>query len=104
MTALSSVIRWRSGLTLAWAVFGCGGSTDRSSAESAEAQAVTTACDAYFDAQYSRCAGPAPPADESSRIRSRFQQVCKNQIGLPGSGVTVASLTSCASALAASGC
>jgi len=76
---------------------GVGSGTSTSSGGSA-------ACDHYFDAQHYRCGGPALPAAEISRIRSRFQQVCANEFALPGSGITEASLESCASALAASPC
>jgi hypothetical protein len=44
-----------------------------------------------------------PPA-ELARIRARFQQVCSNQIALPGSGIDAASLESCAEALEVSAC
>jgi hypothetical protein len=70
----------------------------------AEAGAVNPACDHYYDAQYSRCGGARLPPDETERIRLRFDQVCENQMALAGSGVTVASLTACTSALDASGC
>jgi hypothetical protein len=62
------------------------------------------ACDHYFDAQYSRCGGPALPTAETSRIRARFEQVCTNEVGLRGSGITAADLEACATALDVSAC
>jgi hypothetical protein len=62
------------------------------------------ACDHYFAAQYSRCGGPTLPASETARLLPRFEQLCRNQAALPGSGVTAATLEACASALDASPC
>src|SRR5208283_2831822 len=62
------------------------------------------ACDHYFAAQYSRCGGPILPASETSRIRARFEQVCQNQVSLPGSGMTVERIEACASALDSAAC
>ncbi len=102
-------------LLLTWSACGCSGSSNASApldggAASADAgitrwtDASVAACDHYFAAQYSRCGGPVLPASETLRLRTRFEQVCENQIALPGSGVTVATLQACASALDASAC
>ena len=64
----------------------------------------TKACDDYFAATYLRCGGPRLPPEETMRIQARFGQVCANQIALPGSGVTSATLEACASALNESAC
>ena len=61
-------------------------------------------CDHYFGASIMRCGGPLLPASELRRIRARFEELCQNQIALPGSGVTTASLEACASALDVSPC
>jgi hypothetical protein len=58
------------------------------------------ACDAYYAAQYTRCGGPTPPTS----FKARFEQVCQNQATLPGSGMTIAALEACASALDISPC
>ena len=100
------------GLWIALASFAaCGGSTgsagevtDAGGDAATPAGDLHVACDHYFDAQYRRCGGPRLPEDETARIRSRFQQACANQVALPGSGVTAASLAQCASALDVSDC
>jgi hypothetical protein len=76
-------------------------SADGSGTESGPSVA---ACDHYFAAEYLRCGGPRPPADETARIKARFEHVCANQIALAGSGVTPESLEACASALDVSPC
>jgi len=63
-----------------------------------------SACAHLYAAQYQRCGGPVLPAGETSRLLIRFEQVCANQIALPGSCVTAASLEACASALEVSPC
>jgi hypothetical protein len=63
-----------------------------------------TACNHYFAAEYLRCGGPVLPASEASRTQTRFVQVCLNDIALPGSGMTPASVEACASALDLSPC
>jgi hypothetical protein len=83
------------GATSSTAVSGSGGSA---------AGPGTSACDHYFAAQYLRCGGPVPPASEATRAQSRFVQVCLNDIALPGSGMTPASVEACASALDSSQC
>jgi hypothetical protein len=70
----------------------------------AGSDAGTAECDDYFAAQYTRCGGPVLPASEVARIRGRFEQVCQNQMALPGSGITPAGLEACALALSASPC
>jgi hypothetical protein len=62
------------------------------------------ACDHYYAAQYTRCAGPTLPASENARVLGRFEQVCENEAALTGSGVTAATLEACASALDESPC
>src|SRR5690349_14923313 len=64
----------------------------------------TTPCSHYFVAQYERCGGPVLPANEAARIRARFETMCRNEMDLPGSGMTDASLEACASALDAASC
>src|ERR1017187_3028567 len=54
------------------------------------------ACDHYFEVQYLRCGGPVLPMAETARIRGRFHQVCANEMALPGSGISAASLDACA--------
>ncbi|HEV3193228.1 MAG TPA: hypothetical protein VGY54_22120 [Polyangiaceae bacterium] len=66
--------------------------------------ALNAACDHYLAAQSTRCGGPALPISEASRVRARFEQVCRNQAALPGSSVTPAALEACATALDASSC
>jgi len=66
--------------------------------------AGVAACDHYFDAQYLRCGGPTLPPNETARIRVRFHDVCRNEVALPGSSVTPATLEACASALDISSC
>lgn len=80
------------------------GTTVGSDAGADEGGAGATECDDYFAASYTRCGGPALPASEVARIRTRFEQVCRSQIALPGSGMTAAGLEACASALNASAC
>jgi hypothetical protein len=100
-------------LAAAWWLLGCGGavdgsaSTDASSkqpAATASFEAGVSACDHYFTAQYSRCGGPILPTSETTRILARFEQVCQNQIALPGSGMTPTTVEACAAALDASSC
>jgi hypothetical protein len=129
LPSMTSTIRRRSWVALAWTILGCSGSVDggaaKRDASTAPGAGVTAdggaakrdaskstapgagfvaACDQYFAAQHSRCGGPHLPADETVRIRARFEQVCANQMTLPGSGVTVASLIACASALDVAAC
>jgi hypothetical protein len=63
-----------------------------------------SACAHYYAAQYTRCGGPVLPASEGTRVQDRFVQVCLNDIALPGSGMTTASVEACASALDSSPC
>ena len=105
-----------SALALACAIFGCGGAVSRDAAGFAEGgvggisaglgvgDGGVSACDHYFAATYTRCGGPVVPPSELSRIRARFEQVCANEVALPGSGVSSASLEACASALDSSPC
>jgi hypothetical protein len=115
-------------LVVAWASFsfGCGGgdgvggnkSTDADAGEArlmaafsdadtpnvGDAGPAGSACLHYYAAQYTRCGGPVLPASEEARQQARFVQVCLNDIGLPGSGMTIAAVAACASALDASPC
>jgi hypothetical protein len=61
-------------------------------------------CAHYYAAQYSRCGGPVLPASEEARQQARFVQACLNEIALPGSGMTIAAVEACASALDVSAC
>lgn len=80
---------------------------------------VLAACDHYFAARQlvlppsapwaalgdrSGCTGIVLPESEVARVRARFEQVCLNEMALPGSGITPASLEACASASDASPC
>ena len=106
------VIAAGNGLRIALATFAaCGGTTGSTNDVTGAGGGAATlardsraACDHYFDAQYGRCGGPRLPADETARIRGRFEQVCANQVALPGSGITATSLEQCASALDVSAC
>ncbi len=99
-----------------------GGAPDRS--EDGEAAVAATnalaACDHYFAASQlvlpplevswaalggrSGCNGIVLPEGELARVRARFEQVCLNEMALPGSGITPAILEACASATDASPC
>jgi len=91
---------------------GCSGEVNRSAGPDVGAEAGveppghagTSACDHYFAATHSRCGGPVLPASETTRIRARFEQLCQNEMALPGSGVTPDSLDACATALEGSPC
>jgi hypothetical protein len=63
-----------------------------------------SACDHYYAAQYTRCGGPVLPATEGARVRARYLEVCLNEMALPGSGMTPASVEACALALDSSAC
>jgi hypothetical protein len=63
-----------------------------------------TACGHLYDAQYTRCGGPTLPAPVLSRDRIRYEHVCAAEMGLPGSGVTVAGVEACVTAIEASPC
>ena len=52
----------------------------------------------------SPAARPEPPADEAARQLAQYEQVCANQVSLPGSGVTVLGMEVCAAVLDASPC
>jgi hypothetical protein len=65
---------------------------------------AATACKHYYSSQYLRCGGPILPASEEARDEARFVQVCLNDIALPGSGMTTATVDACASALDSSPC
>lgn len=107
-----SIVAW---VALAGVVVGCSGSITASSAGNdagagastgidASSSASKQACDQYFAAKYLRCGGPRRPAAEIARLRTRFEQVCADEIALPGSGVDLAGLTACASALDLASC
>ena len=70
----------------------------------ADAGPATLACEDYYAAQYPRCAGPVRPACEEARARARFVAGCLNEMALPGSGMTPASVEACVQALDASAC
>jgi hypothetical protein len=70
----------------------------------ADAGPAASACLHYYAAQYSRCGGPVLSASEAARQEARFVRVCLNDIALPGSGMTVATIEACASALDLSAC
>jgi hypothetical protein len=107
-------------LALAWAFLslGCSGvvsdqaskvdageeETGSEIATFADAGPAASACLHYYAAQDSRCGGPLLPASEGARQRARFVQVCLNDIALPGSGMTIAAVEACASALDLSAC
>jgi hypothetical protein len=61
--------------------------------------AELSACDHYYMAKYLSLGGPTLPASENARLLVRFEQVCRHQMTLPGSGVNAASLEACASDL-----
>ena len=76
-----------------------------SSPSNPAASTGASACDDYFDAvEGVACGATTPPADELARVRARFDTLCGNLLGLPGNGITSASLEACAKALDASGC
>jgi hypothetical protein len=66
--------------------------------------AAGLACAHYYAAEYTRCGGPVLPAAEQARQQARFVQVCLDDIALPGSGMTAATVEACASALDLSSC
>ena len=63
-------------------------------------------CDDYFDSLFvGPCmTGPTLPDDEVARLRGRFEQICQEGEGLPGTGLTDAALEACAQAVAGAGC
>src|SRR5580698_3034859 len=65
---------------------------------------ATSACEHYYAAQNLRCGGPVLPSSEAMRQEARSVQVCLNDVALPGSGMTRASVEACASALDSSPC
>jgi hypothetical protein len=98
-----------------------GGVPDRSEGGDASVVApnVLAVCDHYFAANQlvlppltrwaelggrSGCNGIVLPESETARLRARFEQVCLNEMALPGSGITPASLEACAAAIDASPC
>jgi hypothetical protein len=92
----------------ALAVAGCGADLLQAGKDGGSAGADSgpwiAACDHYFAAEYLRCGGPRLPPDENARVQARFEQVCANEIALPGTGVTSATLEACASALDVAPC
>lgn len=68
--------------------------------------AASNPCDDYFDAIVTSACGTGPslPADEMSRVRTRFEVICAGFATLPGSGMTDAQLAACVSATQAAGC
>jgi hypothetical protein len=66
----------------------------------ADASGASSACSHYYAAQYTRCGGPLPPANQEAR----FVQVCLGDMALPGSGMSPPAVEACASALDASPC
>jgi len=62
------------------------------------------ACDHTYAATYLRCGGPTLPASEIARVRLRYDEACRNQALLPGSGATAEALEACATALDAMAC
>jgi hypothetical protein len=72
--------------------------------EVADGGPATSACEHYYAAQNLRCGGPVLPSSKAMRAEARFVQVCLNDIALPGSGMTHASVEACASALDSSPC
>jgi hypothetical protein len=96
------------------------GSTDASeNGDDTNASTSIAACDDYFNAGAvvlppatawaqiggrNGCEGAVLPDSERARVRARFEQVCLNQIALPGSGISPAGLEACAAALIASPC
>src|SRR5580658_2338043 len=97
-----------------------GGVPDGSgSGEASVATDVLAICDHYFAAsqivqsprvrftalgERAGCNGIVLPESETARIRARFEQVCLNEMALPGSGMTPATLEACASAIDSSPC
>jgi hypothetical protein len=80
------------------AVTACGGSTAGGGGGS------SSSCGRYFDALFTDCNAPLPPATELARERARFEQACAKALALPGTSVTAAGLDACASAIQAHGC
>jgi hypothetical protein len=92
------------GDSVANGVGGADASAGADAAVAGDVDAGIAACGHYFAAQYSRCGGPTLPSSETNRARSRFEQICLNEMALPGSGMTAASVEACASALDVSPC
>ena len=113
---LSFGMRWA--LVLTSGLLGCSGRVLGDASDAADGGArgatpligvadggtATSACEHYYAAQNLRCGGPVLPASEGTRVQDRFVQVCLNDMALPGSGMTPASVEACASALDPSPC
>jgi hypothetical protein len=72
--------------------------------EVADGGPATSGCEHYYAAQNLRCGGPVLPSSEAMRDEARFVRVCLNDMALPGSGMTHASVEACAAALDSSPC
>jgi hypothetical protein len=57
------------------------------------------ACGAYFDALFGRCSSLSSDPSEVARLRSIFLEICSSDLQLPGTGMTVAGIESCTTAL-----
>jgi hypothetical protein len=68
----------------------------------------STACSDYYSALIAaetKCLeSPLPPASEISREEVRVEQVCQNELALPGNSVTGSNLEACVSAVASATC
>jgi hypothetical protein len=78
-------------------VVACGGSTKDNG---------TTAgpCNRLFDVSYNSCTPTKLPAAEVSRVRSRFDQLCANALGLPGVTLVGDKLNACVDSYQSAGC
>jgi hypothetical protein len=64
---------------------------------------LASACRGFFEIEYSVC-NPSVPPTERSRILPRIEQACKNELSLPGIGLTSDWLNACGAAIQQSGC
>jgi hypothetical protein len=90
-------------------IVACGAPSGSGSGVDSGTDPITTtpeglACGHLYDAQYTRCGGPTLPATELSRDRARYEHVCTAEMALPGSGVDVAGVEACVTAIKASPC
>ena len=70
---------------------------------------VASACNDYFQAVTSSCpedspVNPTEPASQIQHVQTRWETLCAEVLGLPGSGVTPTALEACVSDLQKNGC
>jgi hypothetical protein len=84
---------------------GCVGASSSSSGGGGGGGTPDSACDEYFDAYLASYACTlALPQSEATRLRPLFDELCADEVALPGSALTSARLSACAKAVQADPC